>query len=99
MGLRVCNATLGKPDSEFLRDDAKDLHNESSVFTIASLAVCARRLRQASDTIRNQSVELTLGRVVDAFLETPPRGWMALFNALETVLFFLRLKEKEDLEL
>merc|ERR1740138_1992524 len=95
----VLDATLRKQDQDFLADGAGDVHADPSTFTVAGLASCARRLRVACDTVKNQPVQMTFGKVVGAFLETPPRGWVPLFNSLETVLFFLRFMEREDLEL
>lgn len=96
---KVMDATLQKKDMDFLPDNASDIQSDPSAFTVAGLASCARRLRVACDTVRNQPVQLTFGKVVNAFLETPPRGWVPLFNSLETVLFFLRFMEREDLKL
>eukprot|EP00927_Polykrikos_kofoidii_P012487 TRINITY_DN15383_c0_g1_i1.p1 TRINITY_DN15383_c0_g1~~TRINITY_DN15383_c0_g1_i1.p1 ORF type:complete len:1496 (+),score=249.05 TRINITY_DN15383_c0_g1_i1:150-4637(+) len=95
----VIDATLMRKDLDFLPAGSQDRESDPSAFTVASLAICARRLREASDTVRNQTVQVTFGRVVSAFLETPPRGWVPLFNSLETVLFFLRFMEREDLGL
>lgn len=95
----VMRAALEKQDRDFLPDGAEDVHSDPSAFSVAGLASCARRLRVACDTIRNQPVELTFGKVVGAFLDTPPKGWVPLFNSLETVLFFLRFVEREDLKL
>merc|ERR1712151_234135 len=92
-------ALLQKPALSFLPPGAQDPMAEPSSLTVAGLAACARRLRESCDTIRTDSVRLTLTRLVDAFLDTPPRGWVSQFNALEVVLFFLRLKEKESLDL
>eukprot|EP00928_Gymnodinium_smaydae_P098764 TRINITY_DN9251_c0_g3_i1.p1 TRINITY_DN9251_c0_g3~~TRINITY_DN9251_c0_g3_i1.p1 ORF type:complete len:1563 (+),score=249.83 TRINITY_DN9251_c0_g3_i1:91-4779(+) len=96
---RVVEATLRKSDKDFLPPGAADRDSDPSAFTVAGLALCARRLREACDTVKNGAVQLTFGRVVEAFLDTPPRGWVALFNSLETVLFFLRFMEREDLSL
>merc|ERR1740138_86813 len=93
----VLDATLRKQDQDFLADGAGDVHADPSTFTVAGLASCARRLRVACDTVKNQPVQMTFGKVVGAFLETPPRGWVPLFNSLETVIFFLRFMEMEDL--
>jgi len=95
----LVDATLSKDDMSFLPDGAKDVLTEASSFNVAGLASCARRLREACDSVRNNSVQLTFRTVVSAFMETPPRGWVPLFNSLETVLFFLRFIEKEDLPL
>jgi len=96
---KVIDATLKKATADFVHEGAKDVLTEPSLFTVAGLASCARRLREACDMVRNNTVQLTFGRVVSAFLDTPPRGWVPLFNSLETVLFFLRFLEKEDLSL
>jgi hypothetical protein len=95
----VLDAALRKQDQDFLADGSGDIDSDPSAFTVAGLASCARRLRVACDTVKNQPVQMTFGKVVGAFLETPPRGWVPLFNSLETVLFFLRFMEKEDLDL
>jgi len=95
----VLGAALDKLDWEFLPDKCSDALNTPSKFTVASLALCARRLRAACDTVKNQAVQLSFGTVLNAFLQTPPRGWVPLFNSCETVLFFLRFMEKEDLGL
>mmetsp|Transcript_23597 Transcript_23597/g.52290 ORF Transcript_23597/g.52290 Transcript_23597/m.52290 type:complete len:1502 (+) Transcript_23597:28-4533(+) len=95
--VKLFEATLQKPDEEFLAIGSEE--SDPSAFTVASVAGCSRRLREACDLVRNQSVNMTLGRVVNAFLDTPPRGWVPLFNSLETVLFFLRFMERENLPL
>eukprot|EP00928_Gymnodinium_smaydae_P023731 TRINITY_DN19468_c0_g1_i1.p1 TRINITY_DN19468_c0_g1~~TRINITY_DN19468_c0_g1_i1.p1 ORF type:complete len:1399 (-),score=264.60 TRINITY_DN19468_c0_g1_i1:93-3698(-) len=97
---RVLVAAATKPDVEFLPDGVESFSiDEPSAFTVAGLAVVARRIREACEGVRSHAAQVTFGQVVDAFLETAPRGWVALFSALDTVLFFLRLKGREDLEL
>jgi len=95
----LIDTTLNKDDLSFLPDGAKDAMTDPTSFNVAGLASCARRLREACDSVRNNSVQVTFSRVVMAFMETPPRGWVPLFNSLETVLFFLRFIEKEDMAL
>eukprot|EP00929_Paragymnodinium_shiwhaense_P100699 TRINITY_DN6320_c0_g1_i1.p1 TRINITY_DN6320_c0_g1~~TRINITY_DN6320_c0_g1_i1.p1 ORF type:complete len:1456 (+),score=451.15 TRINITY_DN6320_c0_g1_i1:102-4469(+) len=94
--LALLDAAAEKPDHEFM---PKSADGGGQSFTLNDLGLCSRQLRRACNSAKSEDAQSTLMRIVEAFAQTSPRGWSSLFSSLETVLFFLRLKEYEDLDL
>jgi hypothetical protein len=82
-------------DKEYQPQDMSDM---PSAFTLLHLLSCARRLRAACDSIKDDDVKQAFVRIINAFLALPPRQWVPLFASVETVVFLLRFIGREDLK-
>jgi len=85
-----------------LRDELFRPYDHSdmpSAFTLLQLLSCARRLRTACDSIKDEDVKEAFVKIINAFIALPPRQWVPLFSSVETVVFLLRFIGREDLDL
>jgi len=105
-GNAVCIELVGRMMTAVIKTWVKDENYQPqddtdmpSAFTLLHLLSCARRLRAACDSIKDEDIRQAFKAIINSFLALQPRQWVPLFNSVETVVFLLRFIGREDLNL